>query len=498
MDKKSAVIYCDGGFLLDKKLGGVGVHGYIFIEDTPKRGTGNAKALPTAQGYAHDPSVKDNQVTIVNYIDIIKGVSKVNSSTEVEAYALLESLKWIDQYEDDLEQVTIFNDNRNVTSSVNGWIDKWVKANWVNSAGSPVKYKPLWEEIAQTLDRVRKKVPVTVEWIKGHDGYIGNETADKLASRGNALALNDDPDPLITVSEPLGYWSDGKADIPRLLEAPRMYLATYDQSKESDGSTYYYMGSHGGKEREHGLEGKVYSCNFLSINKIYDPDPIITMIKEKIHELEIKRGGHLGTLVTINTQNVLSKRIYNEIMSCGMRFMVTSLRPIVIATYDGLILAEEIHPVGRAFRLLEMCNVLRKRLSDVLDDDKSFIRQDLKPTLISETETKKGIKYKIKDHIKQTTRTIKVMGEFSTNKTDTSKDRFTRSVQLVMGMDIPGRNQINALVNDIESIELVTWRDSSSSCRYGTLLTMDNKNTALWSRYDANLIIAPISKSDKK
>lgn len=494
MDKVSAVIYCDGGFLLDKKLGGVGVHGYLYIEETPKRGTGNSKATPTPLGYAIDPSDKKEQVTVINYIDIIKGVSNVNSSTEVEAHALLESLTWLDNYEGQLEQVTIYNDNRNVTSSVNGWIEKWIKANWVNSAGAAVKYRSLWENVWSVLNRVKEKTSVKIEWIKGHDGYIGNETADKLASRGNTLALNADPNPMVTISDPAGYWADGKVEVPRLLEAPRLYLATYDEALEPDGSTYYYMGSHGGKEREHGLEGKVYACNFLTINKVYDPDPIITQVKEMIHELELKRGGPLGTIVTVNTQNVLSKRIYNEISSTGMKFMVTTLNPITISTFDGLILAEEVVPVGRAFRLLEMCAILRKRLESIVSGDTSFILKDLKPTLISETETKKGIKYKIKDTIKQTTRTIKVPGLFSTSKEDVTQDTFTHNVQLVMGMDIPGRNQLSALMNDIVSLDLVTWRDSSSSCRYGTLIKLENNNVALWSRYDANLIIAPSKK----
>lgn len=494
MDTLAAIIYCDGGFLLDKKLGGIGIHGYVFTEETPKRGTGNAKAVPKITGYADDPSDKDGLVSIQSYVDIIKGVHRVNSSTEVEAHAFLESLKWVLAYEGDLKRVTIYNDNSNVIGAANGWLDKWASSNWMSSSGQPVKYRTLWETIKSIMVDVKAKTDLQVLKIKAHAGFIGNETADKLASRGNALAINEDTEPMVTVSEPIGYWTEGKAVVPRLLESPRMYVATYDDALEPDGSTYYYMGSHGGKEREHGLEGKVYPCNFLSINKVYSPDPIISAIKEKIHELEATRGGPLGTIVTINTQNVLSKRMYNEITNTGLKFMITSLKPIVIKTYDGLVLAEEVVPVGRAFRLIEMCNLLRKRLEDIVSGDTSFIKVDLKPVFIDEVPLKKGVTYKIKEHIKATTRTVSVTGQFSVNTEDVTKDQFTKKVQLVMGMDIPGRNQLNALVKEIDTLELISWRDSKSSCRYGTMIRLEDRDLALWSRFDANLIIAPSKK----
>lgn len=186
--------------------------------------------------------------------------------------------------------------------------------------------------------------------------------------------------------------------------------------------------------------------------------------------------------------------MYNEVLNTGMKFMITTLRPIVIKTYDGLVLAEEVVPTGRAFRLIEMCNLLRKRLEDIESGDQSFIKIDLKPEFMNATESKKGTTYKIKEHIKATTRTVKVNGKFSVHKEDVTKDQFSKAVQLVMGMDIPSRNQLNALVKEIDTLELVTWRDSSTSCRYGTLIRLEDRNVALWSRFDANLIIAPSKK----
>lgn len=60
------------------------------------------------------------------------------------------------------------------------WIDNWLKNGWMNSKKQPVANRDLWEKLLSIIEQL---VPnkVTFCKVKGHNGHIYNELADKLA-----------------------------------------------------------------------------------------------------------------------------------------------------------------------------------------------------------------------------------------------------------------------------------------------------------------------------
>ena len=50
----------------------------------------------------------------------------------------------------------------------------------IRDSNKPVKNIDLWKE----LDELRDKHNIKWNWVKGHSGDPGNETADMLANRG--------------------------------------------------------------------------------------------------------------------------------------------------------------------------------------------------------------------------------------------------------------------------------------------------------------------------
>ena len=76
--------------------------------------------------------------------------------------------------------VELFTDSKYVMDGITQWIKNWKKNNWKTAAKKDVKNKELW----QKLDHLISKHQVQWDWVKGHSGDAGNETADLLANKG--------------------------------------------------------------------------------------------------------------------------------------------------------------------------------------------------------------------------------------------------------------------------------------------------------------------------
>ena len=74
--------------------------------------------------------------------------------------------------------VALHTDSRYVIDGITKWIFGWQKNGWKNSQKKPVLNSDLWLEL---LDATK---PHRIDWIwvKGHDGHVENERADRLAS----------------------------------------------------------------------------------------------------------------------------------------------------------------------------------------------------------------------------------------------------------------------------------------------------------------------------
>ncbi len=75
-------------------------------------------------------------------------------------------------------KVVLHTDSEYLKNGITRWHTGWVRKNWRNAAGDPVKNMDLWRRI---LDAAK---PHDVEWVwvRGHSGNIMNERADMLAT----------------------------------------------------------------------------------------------------------------------------------------------------------------------------------------------------------------------------------------------------------------------------------------------------------------------------
>ena len=80
--------------------------------------------------------------------------------------------------------IILHTDSEYVKNGITRWHTGWVRKNWRNAAGDPVKNMDLWRRL---LDAAKPHA-IDWRWIRGHSGNAMNERADQLATAAR-LAL---------------------------------------------------------------------------------------------------------------------------------------------------------------------------------------------------------------------------------------------------------------------------------------------------------------------
>ena len=109
-----------------------------------------------------------------NSVEELSGYENSTTNNRMELTAVIKSLEYIQNP----VEINIFTDSKYVMEGINSWIKNWKKNNWKTSNKKPVKNKDLWEK----LDSLTINQKIKSTWVKSHNGNIGNEKADFLAT----------------------------------------------------------------------------------------------------------------------------------------------------------------------------------------------------------------------------------------------------------------------------------------------------------------------------
>lgn len=82
-------------------------------------------------------------------------------------------------------QVCIYTDSEYLKNGITRWHQGWVRKNWRNAAGDPVKNMDLWKRILDLC----KTHDVSWQWVRSHVGIPLNERADRLATKAREDGL---------------------------------------------------------------------------------------------------------------------------------------------------------------------------------------------------------------------------------------------------------------------------------------------------------------------
>jgi ribonuclease HI len=75
--------------------------------------------------------------------------------------------------------VVLHTDSQYVRDGITRWSTGWVRRNWRNAAGEPVKNMDLWRRLLDASARHE----IDWRWVRGHAGDVMNERADVLATK---------------------------------------------------------------------------------------------------------------------------------------------------------------------------------------------------------------------------------------------------------------------------------------------------------------------------
>ena len=123
---------------------------------------------------------------ILEFMGIEKELSEGFENTTNNRMELMAVIRGLEALKEPCS-VTVTSDSKYVVDAFNkGWLDNWVKKNWVKSDRKPVLNVDLWKRLYE----LTKKHQVSFNWIEGHNGHRQNERCDALAvaaSKSNDL-----------------------------------------------------------------------------------------------------------------------------------------------------------------------------------------------------------------------------------------------------------------------------------------------------------------------
>ena len=116
------------------------------------------------------------------------------TNNAMELTGMLKAIEWVLHHFMKDDPVTIWCDSMYVVNGCNDWRHKWKRNGW--SRKGPNSTKPeagaianldLWKAIDASLSAC---TALTIQWVKGHNGTLGNERADELSLTGRQQAMD--------------------------------------------------------------------------------------------------------------------------------------------------------------------------------------------------------------------------------------------------------------------------------------------------------------------
>ena len=111
---------------------------------------------------------------------ILRGGEEETTNNRMEMSAVISGLQALNER----CSVLIHSDSKYIIDSIEkGWLEGWIRNNWVKSDKKPVLNVDLWQKLSELME----KHEVTFEWVKGHAGDKYNEMCDSIAVEESVL-----------------------------------------------------------------------------------------------------------------------------------------------------------------------------------------------------------------------------------------------------------------------------------------------------------------------
>lgn len=468
------VLYCDAGARpTNPGFAGWGIHGYLYANEKPKKGSGQPTNTLTAQGYVPKSENKNGDtVAPIMYFDGVGTFGSHVTNNVGEIQAAVSSLELA--LEHDVSKVHILTDSKYVGQGMEQWVQKWMRNNWCKDDGSPISNVDYWKKLIDLRTQLEDKgAVVSFGWVKGHGTDLGNNIADWYATIGIMRAMRDNQGFKLEVdrTQADGYWKYDSERHP-MLSNTRIYFNTLSQYLVPG---EYYLGEHGNDDE---LAGTRNSEGAHSYVRLKQPDLAIELFRNFISKMAENGStdnimfGRIDKLFRPDTHRLVSR--YKE-----MSFVRPNPYRLDFQFVDKEPLAEERRPAKLAIRAVECLTFLHNKLDQYLAGDKSITTTDLTP-IFYETKTEEVKKGGTKT---VTTLHPRFVVGYASEKTNVNYNTTgvveTADVNLVLGIDLPDRNSLKRMESAHPKVTLITWKDAEAVFRYATVVEADG-DVGIW------------------
>lgn len=454
---KGLVLYCDGGARPNPGFGGWGMHGYLYSNEKPKKGSGNSSQYLIKDGYLDKSSVTDK--TLVQEIKPISYINGYGSFTQhitnniAELTSTANALEYAN--EKDIKDLTILTDSEQVVKGASDWLNVWKNNNWLKTDGNPVANKDNWLNLSNNLDKlISKGINVNFKWVQGHSTFLGNQLADKLATVGVLHSKDNKNINQIEETKADGYWSNTSDKNP-LINLRSLYFST---RTESIIPGEYFLGNHG-KDDE--LLGKRTADGCYGYVQLKTPEPVIELMRNK----QCALACCLDVIIMARLDKLFEADIYKDMLNHGeVCLYAPSMNKLDLCYLDKEPVTKELRPPRLALRAVEAVNILKGiTLAWQSDTDTTLTQTDV-TDVFYETDEKGNLKLKSEFVVGFSTLPVEIT--YDKNKKD--------KVDIVLGVDLPERNYLKRLEKMNPKVYVVTWMESDKMYRYATIVKTDD------------------------
>lgn len=477
-----ATFYVDGGCRsgypfdeANRKYGGWGFHGYTYNIGVKPPKIRSKKDIPTTKGYLDGSKVPhDEQVVVTGYIDAYGSLGNKDDSTQAELAGFRNVVEFIK--DKGYKKIHFLLDNQYVIQGVTEGYDKWSSLNWKNPNGGSYANKDVWDKIMASYKPLSDVSEISIEWVNGHSGNLGNDRADYLATKGVYLGRNGTLHHSDFKSSSISNYRNPKVDINRLFTKARWYFNTQEEPLMSkDGRYVYHCGHHGSDDT---LVGKPTST--CSAYIVYTKEPMEVLEAVRQHHAKLIPNPY-NELCMAHLDTLLLPRIYDEIKEDGPD--VLSLAPRKLR-YDGLTTIDEkvvtkvIRPSGLTFRLIEWHNFMERQLDYYLNGEATTT--DITSLLYQETIKKnKNKEVKKNEFILDTSKKVIKANVLLDNGKH-------HNCTLTFGIDCPPKELMAAIADRYPKVYITTWSLSDAAFRYGIIFDCGD-DVLMWTGKDSSM-----------
>lgn len=493
------VLYSDGGARGGNPgFAGWGMHGYIFVHGPSKKPLGVPDNFITAKGYLqkslianlNSPEVRANdgpiavpeEVTPLKYIDAFGSFANPTSNNVAELYGAINALSYaIKQPDFNIRSIQVFTDSEYTCKGLASWVDGWKANGWLKNDGMPPANVEVWKQLDALRNELEARgVIVNVDWVKAHNGDLGNEAADKHATLGVMASFQEKVVVNFYESDPTGYWKY-TVDKHPMIANRRLYFNT-QAGFNTPG--VYYMGEHG---KDDDLIGKRMSDGAYSVVRLNQPDHVIEMVRN--HQINL--SGDLDTLIMIRLDKLYRPDTHRDLKQHGtLAVEQPSNMRLDLHCLDKEPLTRELRPPRLAMRAVEAISDLIGRLDSHLAQDGSVVSTDLTDIFYDkEIKEKKGeqiVTYKLKPEFGVGASSLKVSAGYQDGRGGDGGVVQT-PITITFGLDILDRNGLKRLEEDNPKVSLITWQEADKALRFATVIETDDAK-GIWCGYYSNLI----------